>query len=501
MLPRFKPYANGHYQSQLFPASVFDLLAKDHDCFLYRDLFRQLDTMEVEAQYSPQGQRAYAARQLVSILIYAYSHGVFSSRQIEQRCRQDLAFLYIAGRNCPNFRVLSDFRKDHGEFFRSCFKQTVRLAMEMGLVSLGHVSLDGSKFKANSSKHKAMSYGRLKQREQELCEEIEALTRQADRCDEEEDQAYQEETGYELPEELQDKKKRLEKVRAAKQALEEREAELHPGQEIEDKKQISFADHDARIMKKNGAFEYAYNPQISVDDEAQVIVGQHVSQQATGVREVKPALDEVQESTGDLPETMSLDNGYYSGTNLQALSDRKVEAYVATDRGEKKAKTELDESDRRLVKADFRYDAQQDAYECPGGQLLTLKSSNGQGRRVYQGDRQVCAGCRYYRRCCRSKSGAARTITSDGQEPLRRAMNERMSKPEGRAIYARRKTIVEPVFGQIKNSGFRGFGLRGKAKVAGEFSLVCAAHNLKKIILAAVQGEVCPEFGKRAAFA
>ena len=176
----------------------------------------------------------------------------------------------IAGRNCPNFRVLSDFRKDHGEFFRSCFKQTVQLAMGLGLglVSLGHVSLDGSKLKANSSKHKSMSYGRLKEKEQELCEEIEALTRQADRCDEEEDRVYQERTGYELPDDLRDKKKRLKKVREMKQLLEAREQELRPGQAIEDKKQISFADPEARIMKQKGDFEYAYNAQISVDGKS-----------------------------------------------------------------------------------------------------------------------------------------------------------------------------------------------------------------------------------------
>ena len=173
MPPRFKAYPKDYYQSQLFPANVFDLLPEDHECFLYQELFEPLDTSEVEARYSHRGQRAYAPRQIVSILIYAYSHGVYSSRQIEQRCREDLGFMYLAGRNCPNFRVLSDFRKDRGEFFRSCFKQTVELALGLGLVSLGHVSLDGSKFKANSSKHKAMSYGRLKEKEQELCEAIE----------------------------------------------------------------------------------------------------------------------------------------------------------------------------------------------------------------------------------------------------------------------------------------------------------------------------------------
>ena len=386
MAPRFKPYRKDYCQSRLFATNLFDLLPEDHECFLYQELFEQLDTSDVEAQYSDRGQRAYAPRQIVSILIYADSRGVFSSRQIEQRCREDLGFMYIAGRNCPNFRVLSDFRKDRGEFFRAGFKQTVQLALALGLVSLGHVSLDGSKFKANSSKHKAMSYGRLKQKEQELCEEIEALTRQADRCDEEEDRVYQERTGYELPDDLRDKKQRLKKVREMKQTLEAREQELRPGQKIEDKKQISIADPEARIMKQKGDFEYAYNAQISVDGKSQVIVGQHVSQQANDAQEVAPAWDEVEE-------------------------------------------------------------------------------------------------------------------TSDGKEPLRRAMNERMSQPESQAIYARRKATVEPVFGQIKNSGFRGFGLRGKAKVAAEFSLVCGAHNLKKIIFAALRGEVCPEFGKRAAWA
>ncbi len=386
MAPRFKPYRKDYCQSRLFATNLFDLLPEDHECFLYQELFEQLDTSDVEAQYSDRGQRAYAPRQIVSILIYADSRGVFSSRQIEQRCREDLGFMYIAGRNCPNFRVLSDFRKDRGEFFRAGFKQTVQLALALGLVSLGHVSLDGSKFKANSSKHKAMSYGRLKQKEQELCEEIEALTRQADRCDEEEDRVYQERTGYELPDDLRDKKQRLKKVREMKQTLEAREQELRPGQKIEDKKQISIADPEARIMKQKGDFEYAYNAQISVDGKSQVIVGQHVSQQANDAQEVAPAWDEVEE-------------------------------------------------------------------------------------------------------------------TSDGKEPLRRAMNERMSQPESQAIYARRKATVEPVFGQIKNSGFRGFGLRSKAKVAAEFSLVCGAHNLKKIIFAALRGEVCPEFGKRAAWA
>ena len=500
-MPAFKDYPADYSQSQLFPDNVFDLLPDDHDCFVYRDLFEQLDTSEVDARYSRRGQRAYAPLQIVSILIYAYSHGVFSSRQIEKRCNEDLGFMHIAGKHCPNFRVLSDFRKDRGDFFRSCFKQTVRMALELDMASLGHVSLDGSKFKANSSKHKAMSYGRMRERERALCEEIEALSEQALRCDEEEDRAYRDRTGYELREDLRDRERRLERIREAKRALEAREEELRPGRAIEDKKQISFADKDARIMGKKGAFDYAYNARIGVDGDARIIVGQHVSQAANDQREVGRSLDELEESSGRLPDKMSLDNGYYSGENLGAVSDRGVEAYIATDRGEKPAATGVDDGDRRLVKADFRYDEERDGFHCPGGQFLALRRVDAKGRREYRGEAEACAACAYHDRCCRSKSGAARTVTSDGREPLRRAMNERMSRPESRAIYSRRKVIVEPVFGQIKNTGFRGFGMRGKSKVDGEFSLVCAAHNVKKMVHAAIAGVVRLEFGQRAAMA
>jgi len=164
MKPLFKPSPIELNQRLLFPSNIFDLLSKDHECYLYQDIFQQLDTSELESHYSELGQHAYHPKLIVSILIYAYSRGVFSSREIERRCHEDLSFMYIARMNCPNFRVLSDFRKDQSGFFHDCFKQTVRLAMELKLASLGHISLDGSKFKANSSKHKAMSYKRLRRK-------------------------------------------------------------------------------------------------------------------------------------------------------------------------------------------------------------------------------------------------------------------------------------------------------------------------------------------------
>lgn len=477
-------------QSQLFPGNIFDLLPDDHECYLFHDIIQQLDTTVVEQCYSRNGQRAYHPRLITGILIYAYSRGVFSSRQIEQRCREDLSFMFIAGMNCPNFRVLSDFRKDHGEFFKSCFKQSVHLAMELNLASLGHISLDGSKFKANSSRHKAMSYKGLKEREAVLTTELEALIAQANRCDVEEDHAYQDRTGYEVPQDLKFKQARLEKVRAARKSLEAREQALNPGKAIEDRKQISFADHDARIMGKRGAVDYAYNPQISVDSKHQIIVGQHVSQNANDFKEVKPALEQLQEVTGRLPEKMSLDNGYHSGANLEVFDGSPVEAYIATDREDKPAREALADSDRRLVKADFHYDERSDRFTCPAGQALVLERVSRDGHRFYRGEKATCLNCVYRPRCCRSKKGEPRRIGCDDKEALRRHMSERMATEEGQAVYEQRKVIVEPVFGQIKTGGFRGFSVRGKQRVESEFSLVCTVHNLKKILRALSRGSL-----------
>lgn len=496
MKPPFKSSPVELNQRLMFPSNVFDLLKDDHECYLYQDIFKQLDTCELEGNYSARGQRAYHPKLIVSILIYAYSRGVFSSREIERRCHEDLSFLYIAQMNCPNFRVLSDFRKDHPEFFHACFTQTVKLAMELKLASLGHISLDGSKFKANSSKHKAMSYKRLKEKEQQLTQEIDALIEQASRCDDEEDRAYKEHTGYEIPQDLQHKETRLAHIKAAREAIEAREEALHPGQPVADKKQISFADKDARIMGKKGDFDYRYNAQISVDSDTQIIVGQHLSQNANDKQEFKPALEQVEESTGQLPDKMSIDNGYMSGDNLEALEGSSVDAYIATDKGEKRNKTRLSESQRRLVKADFEYDEISNSFTCPGGQRLEMKRESKDGTRIYQGDAQVCANCPYQRRCCLSKNGRARSITCDDKEPLRQRMNTKMEKEDSKGVYKKRKVIVEPVFGQIKNSGFRGFSVRGKDKAAGEFSLVCAVHNIKKIAKAMIEGVVRPEYGK-----
>ncbi len=478
-------------QRELFATNVFDLLSSDHSCYVYEDIFQQLDTSSVEEQFSVRGQNAFHPRLITGILIYAYSQGVFSSREIEKRCHEDLGFMFISHCNCPNFRVLSDFRKDNYEFFKECFKQSVLLAMEAGMASLGHVSLDGSKFKANTSKHKAMSYGRLKAKEKELTEEIEALIAKASKCDEEEDEEYKDKTGYEIPDELKIKENRLAKIKEAKEALEKREQELNPGKEIEDKKQISFADKDARIMGKNGSFEYDYNGQISVDEDNQIIVGQHLSQNANDKQEVDLALGEIKETTDDLPDKMSLDNGYMSGDNLESFDGKDIDVYIATGKGEKKDQRPIEDSNRKINKSDFNYDEDKDCFVCPAGHTLELKRESSDGKKVYQGIKAECDACPYKARCCSSKRGEPRAINTDDKEPLRQKMNEKMEQESSKEIYKKRKKIVEPVFGQIKNSGFRGFSLRGHEKASGEFSIACAVHNFKKIVKAILGGKVC----------
>ena len=364
------------------------------------------------------------------------------------------------------------------------------------MVSFGHVSLDGSKFKANTSKHKAMSYEYLKLREEELVNQIKELMAQADQCDEGEDKDLRERSGFEIPDELKIKEERLAKIRAAKRALEKRENELNPGKEIDGKKQISFADKEARIMGKKGHYEYAYNGQISVDQKSQIIIGQHVSQNANDKKEVTPALEEIQETMGKLPEKMSMDNGYMSGANLEGLEQTSVDAYVATGREGKKDVRPLQDCNREIKKADFEYDSERDCFTCPGGQILELKREGEDGKRVFQAQREACEGCAYRGRCCKSEKGEPRTINTDDKEPLRQEMIDKMEQESSKEVYKRRKVIVEPVFGQIKNGGFRGFLLRGYRKVSGEFSLACAAHNFKKIVGAVLRGEVCLGTGR-----
>ena len=220
---------------KLLAENVFDLLEKDDGCFIYEDIFAQIDTKSIEEKYSMADQYAYHPRQVTAILIYAYSQGVFSSRKIEKRCKKDLSFMYISHRNCPNFRVLSDFRKDNYKFFKDTFKKSVKIASGLRMISLGHVGIDGSKFNASTSKHKAASYSHLKVNEEKLKRKIEELLRKAENTDKKEDKIYYNGEGYSIPDDIKIKEDRLKKV---KKELEEREVRENPDKKIYAKRKI-----------------------------------------------------------------------------------------------------------------------------------------------------------------------------------------------------------------------------------------------------------------------
>mgnify|MGYP001214208975 CR=1 FL=1 len=477
----FKPPSRAFYRETAEPKHIFDFLPMEDPVFIYADIFEQLDTSSIEAKYQVIGQHGFDPKMMMGLLIYSYSHGVFSSREIASRCRRDLGFMYLSWMLFPDFRSISEFRKNNIEEFKGFFKESVLLAKAEGMVNLGHVSLDGSKFKADTSKHKAMTYGNMSKREEELLEEIRELLDKANQVDQAEDSFLKDSDGEEISEDLQFKQKRLNKIRQAKKALEAREAQENPGKAIEGRKQISFADTEAKIMGKKGSFDYSYNGQITVESSHQIIVGEHTTQAANDQKELQPALEEVYENLGEKPEKASLDNGYFSADNLETLKEEKIDGYVASG-GKAKSKEDIENTKSKIKKEDFVFNEEKDQFLCPDGKVLDLKSSSTDGIKVYQANPLDCQQCPLQAQCTTSKNG--RSVKTDSKEPLREEMREKMQSPEAKEIYSLRKVIVEPVFGVIKSAmGFRGFNLRGKKKVSGEFSLICGAYNIKKIVI------------------
>ena len=413
-------------QDLLLPPSLRQWLPENHLAYCVSDVVDQLDLSAIESVYEEEdrGQPPYHPRMMVKILVYSYCVGVFSSRRMEKRLVEDVAFRVLAAGNEPDFRTLSDFRKIHLKALEELFQQVLRLALEVGALKLGRVVLDGSKVKANASKHKAMSYGRMEETEKRLRKEVRELLKQAEAVDEEEDKRYgRERQGEELPEELQRRETRIARIREAKKALEERarekaESEKKDDQEAkpEPKAQYNFTDPESRILKGSDAFVQGYNTQVAVEPTLQLIVGQRVTQAANDKQQMVPLIEVVQEQSGQKPEEVLADSGYCSEENLKYLAKRRMEGFVAT---EKKKHGERNEP-------------------CKRGPL---------------------------------PKGASRV------ERMKRKLQTKV----GAAVYASRKYIVEPVFGQIKQArGFRQFLLRGLEKVRGEWALVCMTHNLLK---------------------
>ena len=426
----YRPYLPD--QDFLLPPSPREWLPEDHLAYFVSDVVDQLNLSPMHAVYGGEqrGQPPYDPRMMTKLLVYGYCVGVFSARKIQQRVREDMAFRVLAAGNEPDVRTISDFRKIHVKTLQGFFEEVLKITLETGAMNLGRVALDGTRIKANASKHKAMSYDRMVQQEKVIREQVKALLAQAEATDAAEDARYgRDKRGDEIPEELRRRESRLKRIREAKKVVEQRaqekaeaEGKAAESAKPEDKDQYNFTDPESRIMKSSEGFVQAYNAQAVVEPNFQLIVGQAVTQAANDKEQVQPMVEATEQQSGQRPEELLADSGYCSEKNLEYLDapgqpEKRVEAYIATGRQKHGEAPRV----------------------CPRGPL---------------------------------PKGATRVDR----------MRRKLQTKAGAAIYAARKAIVEPVFGQIKQArGFRRFSLRGLAKVQAEWAFVCVTHNILKL--------------------
>ena len=412
----------------LLPPSVDDFVPEDHPARIVRELVEEtLDLSPVMGAYSEiRGQPPYHPRMMAALLFYAYSQGIYSSREIARCCHDRMDFMAVTACQRPDFRTVNAFRKRHLSALGDLFDQILALCMGMGLASLGHVSIDGTRIQANASKHKAMSYGRMAEAEAELSEEIKEMLSRAEAADEAEDLAHGVDGGSGmLPEHLATKRQRRERIKEHMAALEAQAAEAaeaagkDPAEaKPEDKAQRNSADPESRLMKTKDGFGQCYNGQIVVDADNRIIVAHGLTAEGSDRKQLEPMIEAMEASAGELPEELSADAGYCSEENLKLLKRKGIQGHVAT------------------------------------------------GRRKH--GKETATGARPPR------------------EGTCRAEMDRKLKQEGRdGRYRLRKTAVEPVFGQIKQARrFRQFLMRGVENARREWTLVCIAHNLNKLVSA-----------------
>ncbi|MDA0799456.1 MAG: IS1182 family transposase [Chloroflexi bacterium] len=437
-------------QSQpfLLPPSLRDFVDEGHPAHLINDLVDLLDLTMLEARYGSLGQPAYHPRLMLKVTLYGFTVGIFSSRKLQRACQENLAFKYLAGMETPAFKTFIEFRQRHRDDMKAVFVQTAKLARELGFARLGAVALDGTKV------------------------EIDALLDQAKAADAREDREYGPDAdGYRVSEELARREQRLKKIKEAKAALEQREREDHPGAPIDPDKQVSFADHDARCFTKPGdGTRYVYNAQAAVDMDSQIIVANHIEDSVSDAHAAGPALAGMEQDLGALPRELVTDAGYGNKDTLERCQERGVTPVSATAREGKEG--HAGKLDR------FSYDGGLDRFACPHGQVFVfVREHASDGTRTYRTADPVPCTCGHYE-------------TADGREVIRvgpghlakRVLRRIMDEPGRRELYRRRKCTVEPSFGQIKaGMGFRRFFYRGLRNVRGEWDLVCAAFNLRKL--------------------
>ena len=517
-------------QDWIIPPRIETIISEDNVCYIIELVVDNMDFSEIEKEYEGPGHPAYSPNILIKIIIMGMIDGIRSSRKLHKNVRENVVYMYLAEKVKPDFRTISDFRKDNQELIDESFKEVVKFARDLGMIQLGHISIDGSKFKANASKSKTFTKDELSFLDDFIKNELQKGIEE----DEKEDEHYgKDKNGYELPKDaklfddvkeylrkkLEDSKiHRNAKRRIKKTVKDYIESDEKKKEMIEDKidkamnefensnpKTVNLTDPESRLMKnKKGITEPGYNGQIAVDDKEKIIIATDISQSSADTKELKPMIENIEDTCGELKEgtEMSLDAGYYSGPNLKELEDRKIDGYVPDSKLAQKMKGRKSEEmkspssepikdwlrveKKKFSKECFVYDEVNDQFTCPNGEILIFKweyydKHNDRTMREYQCNN--CDSCPFKSECINEKRKKFKRIKIDEYEMYRKRMKDKMNTETGREKYKTRGKIVEHPFGDIKeNIGLRGFLTRGKINVKTEFMLACIAHNFKRIV-------------------
>lgn len=464
----------------LFPACIGDYLPKDHLARIIDDVVEQLDLSCLYKKVASVGNPSYHPKMMLKILFYGYATSTFSSRKIGKGTETDVAFIFLSGMQKPDFRTISDFRKNNIEELSNLFIQIVRLCKKLGLISLGHISLDSTMIKANASREKALDREELILEEQAIDKKIKELLETAQATDDKEDEIFGPNLrGDEIPKELHSQKKRLEKIKEAKRKLEK-----------ESLKDVNLTDSDATFQKQeHNLVRPGYRAEVSVDAKEQVIVACDVTNKRTDYEQLIPLIEQTVDNLPEVSTQKSIvitaDSGYSSMDRLKELESKEyVDAYIPDAVYQGKERDKMVKEDLPFHKKYFHYNPQKDVYICPNNEELTFrrrrKERGGQMGSVYQCRSQICRRCRYFGICTKSPDG--RQIRCYDNADVLYRMRQKLDTADGKMIYSRRKAIVEPALGNIKhNLGFRQFLLRGLKKVRAEFILIAIVHNIRKI--------------------
>jgi transposase len=453
----FKKY--DQKQQFLLPFNLEEFVPENHIARVLNDIIDVVDIDAIESTYSEEGCPAYHPRLLLKILLYGYLINIRSSRKIEQMTQTDTAFMYLAAMQKPDFHTICRFRSTHLDPIKGIFSQVVTFCKEMDMIG-SSISIDGTKIKANASSRQSKSSDALEK-------EIDKILKESIETDKYEDEIYGDSTPYQIPEELVDKKKRLEKIKIAKKKLDE-----------EKLKKVNVTDNDALIMKhKDGSKKPSYNCQVAVDEKEQIIVAADVVNEENDLHQMEPMVENVKNTLGDKPTIVLADAGYFSYENVEFLLGEGIDAYIPDNfyKAEKEGKT------RKFRRYLFTYDEEKDCYYCPAAFEIPFtriqKRKDEPDLRYYVCD--FCSLCVLKNACTES---GKRTISRDPREYLMENMRVKLDTEEGAEKYQKRMSTVEPVFGQMKQErGFREFLLRGKRKTRIELVMMCTVHNIKKI--------------------